>query len=414
MRFPLCIYLLQKHRLFYASIYFVILCTINFLIIFFPTKFFFQSSPEFTTFAPTSPKRFRMSPYMQKIFGWMNISNIENYKFKYYHDFSKCTLCNFTPHNPRRVRTDSFDLAFSFLIGGSLAGLQPFIQSLRTTGCLAQIVLFVDNITKAKILEITGDFTEDCGVNLVDIGYYVKYPKRRFIYYIKHYLTSFFFNSHVNMFNRVLVSDFVDVVFQGNPFLMPWPDEENTIVMSPEYEHEGRYTYHFNMTANGEREVGILKVFAENLGTPVNFTAYTSGEKQYFNAGVVFTSEKLIRYHGTEISNLVNSLTDEQFERLGKINNRIEEQCVHNIIINERFIPNKDIYVLCDGPNHELFMMVGRRKVVQQKFPDFKYKKKTVLLYHLIHYHNYYCMSIQEKCFNTYNISNYIRCSLQY
>ncbi|OHT12366.1 hypothetical protein TRFO_17848 [Tritrichomonas foetus] len=350
----------------------------------------------------TQSKVFNLSDNMKIIYGWIDFANIENHSFHSYSNFSKCQMCNFSPHNHGFIdHDDSNDLIVSFLIG-KMAGVIPFIQSLRTTGSKAQIAIFVDTLTLHTIHQRFGSFMDYCGVNLIEIGDYQKVKYYRHIYYIKYLTAASFLSTH-NQFNRILITDVSDVIFQGNPFLTPFP-HNNTFIVSPEFEKNGLNTSHWNTG----KEYKIIRLLAENKNHTNTFAYHR--QRRYYNGGIILTTQYLAINHTLNVINILNKLTTSQWNRLDRLNIRVEEQNVHNFAINEYLWKNKSIKVISDGPNHEIFMLWGRKIVRGQKFPDFKYKGKYVLLFHLTYIDKKYCKSIKYKCPPIFKFKPYYRC----
>ncbi|OHT00647.1 hypothetical protein TRFO_32608 [Tritrichomonas foetus] len=345
---------------------------------------------------------FKLNDQLEEIYGWINFKNIENYSFQFFTDFSACPICNFKNHNPNVTRDDSKDLVISFLIG-RISGVVPFIQSLRSTGSKAQIVLFVDNSTFHVMNDTLGSFIPNCGVHLIDMGVYKPAKFYRSIYYIKYFTASAFLNSHSG-FDRILLSDTSDVIFQGNPFLVSLP-HKNTVIACEECDSNLGARAHWS---ENRSEHNILKILTQ-IKKDANISKYPY-ERKYFNGGVFFAPEHLVRKHTNNVINLINKLNADQFNQLDQINTRLEEQTFHNFAINEYLINDQSITVLSDGPHHELFMLSGRNITRGQRFPNFQYKGDYVLLYHLIYQDKDYCLSIGQVCPPVFNFSNYFRC----
>ncbi|OHT08149.1 hypothetical protein TRFO_23433 [Tritrichomonas foetus] len=350
----------------------------------------------------------KLSRHLYRLFYWVNRSLIENYKFTFYHDFSSCATCNFNPHNPTTVRDDSRDVVIGFLIQ-RMVGLVPYVQSLRTTHSKAQIALFVDKASKEKILSQTNTFAADCGINLIEIGEYQTVQVKRYIYLVKQITTSIFLNSHQNLFNRVLISDITDVIFQGNPFYISYPDEKNTMVMSTELSMK-----HFGLLPNGRRirEYKILEIYGENeKGRYVNVTKYFDPSRQYYNVGVIMFHSSLALWYINEMMTALNSINRSQVDRLDQLNVRIEEQCLHNYVLYEKMLPYRKITIYDDGPNLEFFAPWKPGFNKTQIFPDFQINGSYALIYHCVYHIQHYCKSIAPKCPNIYHIHPFVRCS---
>ncbi|OHT13783.1 hypothetical protein TRFO_16005 [Tritrichomonas foetus] len=358
----------------------------------------------FTDNKDFSPKFTIKNEKLMEAFSWINFSYIEQYKFEFLTNFSNCRFCSFTPHNPTdNFRDDSRDVALSFLFG-NIAGFLPFVQTLRTTGSKAQIVIFVDDPTYQEIFRKTNSFVFDCGVHLINMDTRSYKYRENLIYYYRYIPPLAFLLSH-RIFNRVFVSDLTDAIFQGNPFQMKFPSEK-TFIASPEYETDGVGTIHYNDPTINEFQ--LIQILLENdkFFTP----EWYKKEAHYYNGGCFFTTLELAIRHFSNVIGLYDNMTDVQWETLQRLKHRLEEQNYNSYAINRYLIPDKDVQVISDGPHHELFMLWGRYYKRYQRFPDFKYKNDIVLFYHLMNKDGYYCRSIKRVCPPLYSFYPYFRC----
>ncbi|OHT11928.1 hypothetical protein TRFO_18394 [Tritrichomonas foetus] len=342
----------------------------------------------------------------RKVFKWINFQQIENYKFEFQHNFPKCPLCKYqiqsNPNAPKR--DDSYDISLSFLMG-NISGVVPYIQTLRSTGSKAQIVIFVDDETGETIYLKTGSFMKDCGVHIINIGNIPKNNNCRYfvLNYVKYAASLLFLQTHP-FFDRVLVTDLSDVIFQGNPFLAVFPNNE-TFISSPEYENNGIQTSHWY---EEETEIEILKMLTE-IRKDVSFHSFRRKES-YYNSGVFLTTYHLAVSHFFNVFDLLNDITHSQWDRLEELNEKLEETNVNIYAINTYLKKNNSITVLNDGLNNELFLLTGRQYEKGQQFPNFKYKGNYVLLFHLVHLDKEYCNSISQKCSPIFDFTPYYHC----
>lgn len=94
--------------------------------------------------------------------------------------------------------------------------IQSFLRSLRSTGCKATVVIFVDDLGFEKLHEFQQMLIFNCGAVLINVGainkrYYDKYGSRhlfffKFIYEYKH------------LIDRVIFADLFDIFYQEDPF----------------------------------------------------------------------------------------------------------------------------------------------------------------------------------------------------
>ena len=140
-------------------------------------------------------------------------------------DFSKCNLCKF-PSDVTSTSTKK-DIAIGVLFGTNIYNILNWVRTLRSTGCKCSILFFHEenytNYFNSEELEML----KNCGV----VWWSLK--------------TSFYNNTHVddarttkylviqnfleaygNYFNRVLLSDVFDSVFQKDPFIDEIPKDK--------------------------------------------------------------------------------------------------------------------------------------------------------------------------------------------
>ncbi|OHT09609.1 hypothetical protein TRFO_21505 [Tritrichomonas foetus] len=352
---------------------------------------------------PSSPGTFTIdNPKYREVFDWVNFSYIQQYPFRFITDLSKCKFCNFTPHNENSPpRDDTFDISMTFILG-KIAGIVPFVQTLRTTGSKAQMITFVDDATEKEIKEKLGSFMSDCGVHIINMGIWQKRKNRFFlIYYFKYLPEIAFLETHPH-FKRVLITDLTDVVFQGNTFLTEIKDE-NTLIVNPEFEKGGLDMHSWDKGSQAE----IVKIMIENQHE-IDLKWYQT-KARYYNSGVFLASRKTMMYLISSILDLINKVNEEQWNRLEKIKERLEEQNFVIFAINRYLWTNSNYTVMHDGPKNDLFQVWGR-KFKKTSFPDFKYKGNFVKLYHLIYLTKQYCRSVSYKCPQLFNFTPYYRC----
>ena len=144
-------------------------------------------------------------------------------------NLSRCSKCRF---DPTRIRPNSnrFDLVLSSCFGNTQNAI-VFVRSLRTTGCLASIIILTDDETYSHFSYSEFEALFNCGCYVISIG--VK-PVMTWGSFIKWRLEAYysFLLPRITQVKRIIISDINDIVFQGDPF-----DEEfsgNSIIFGIE------------------------------------------------------------------------------------------------------------------------------------------------------------------------------------
>jgi hypothetical protein len=129
-------------------------------------------------------------------------------------NYSNCEPCNIK--NLRKVKGNSTprDVIMGTAFG-KLLGIIPFLRSMRTCGCKARLVIFVDKKAMEKYPRKYYEKINDCGGELVlcpyykgDIMYGVRYQAYR----------DFLLNNRYNI-DRVITLDLFDTIMQYDPFI---------------------------------------------------------------------------------------------------------------------------------------------------------------------------------------------------
>jgi hypothetical protein len=94
--------------------------------------------------------------------------------------------------------------------------LVPFVRSLRTTGCRARLCLFVDNAVLRKMDKPLSTLIDNCGVTLINIGDLEL--ARNEMLLIRNVILCDFLRHRMYLFDRILIVDLYDTIFQGDPF----------------------------------------------------------------------------------------------------------------------------------------------------------------------------------------------------
>jgi hypothetical protein len=100
---------------------------------------------------------------------------------------------------------------------GQLRNAHPFVRTLRTTGCVARCVLFVDSAVRDGYSAGFFETLESCGVQFVDLGPNPGVQVGRD--FLRQLVYHRFVAVNRDYIDRVLVADLFDTVFQKDPFI---------------------------------------------------------------------------------------------------------------------------------------------------------------------------------------------------
>ena len=184
-----------------------------------------------------------------------------------------CPLCNFTVRNKNLSNSTPRDLLLVSSVG-TIRNVVPLMRTLRTTGSKCSVVLLTDD--QAYIDPISLRIVTECGLQIIRCGNMelpkigedsYKWSAYSYIYY---YLRAFL-SQNIDKFDRVIICDLFDVVFQGDPF--------NTQVT---YDYinaidEGVYLKDSEYNIRWIHYAGPVELTQEDLDTPYICSGYFSG-----------------------------------------------------------------------------------------------------------------------------------------
>lgn len=129
--------------------------------------------------------------------------------------FSKhCQLCKFSIRNDQ-PNSSPRDAILSAMFS-AIAGLLPFVRTLRTTGSKAHVFLFTDNKGKSMLTQDELMLLDKCSIFIINTGTFHLEWKRFLI--LRYPLFYDFLYYRVHLMDRVIIVDLFDTVFQGDPF----------------------------------------------------------------------------------------------------------------------------------------------------------------------------------------------------
>jgi hypothetical protein len=128
----------------------------------------------------------------------------------------QCPACNFTPQNSLGSNSTDRDAVIASMLRTKV-NIVPFVRSLRTTGCRARIVFIADQVAVESCDAPMRAFLDNCGVTLINIGHVNCTERFEFLMFRNHFLASFLLH-RTPLFDRIVIADLFDTVFQGDPF----------------------------------------------------------------------------------------------------------------------------------------------------------------------------------------------------
>ena len=126
-----------------------------------------------------------------------------------------CPLCGPMVHIPSS-NSSARDLVITVMINMT-TNAATFVRTLRSTGCKATVVVFVDELFMKGLNARQLKMFEYCGVNFINIGAF-KDPYKESVYEARHVLVYDFIATYRDDFDRVIFVDMADTFFQMDPF----------------------------------------------------------------------------------------------------------------------------------------------------------------------------------------------------
>lgn len=166
-----------------------------------------------------------LNPNIINLFSSIHVASTNlNYTTNWFHDttvvpirinLSMCPICNMDIRNSKQNSSPK-DLVISNTFS-KIHNIVPFVRTLRTVGCIACIVINADSTAANKLLKgKMPEFLDGCGVHIVNVGEIIlRIP---FVYVARLMIIHDFLKNKKNILDRVLITDFFDTIFQGDPF----------------------------------------------------------------------------------------------------------------------------------------------------------------------------------------------------
>jgi len=136
-------------------------------------------------------------------------------EFEFLNKSELCRLCSF-PVKYINQNSSPRDLIVTVAFKHIYNAL-PWISSLRTTGCNATVVLFVDQQAYDRFTDDLKQVYQNCGASIINIGDFrgLTFEERLFLRYLT--ILQFLLKNR-NQFDRIYHSDLYDTIFQADPF----------------------------------------------------------------------------------------------------------------------------------------------------------------------------------------------------
>lgn len=182
-----------------------------------------------------------------------------------------CPVCNFHPStiNQSFYTSSKRDLVMTIYVK-HMDGMIILARSLRTTSCKASIVYFVDSNLYSEIQNNTQyyKFFQGCGISLINFGKpplttksVVNYRFILFGEFIKHFY---------NNYNKVIITDGFDTVFQSDPFGYEW--DPKAIYLTRENQLNIVTESWYKELFHGENVFDVLNTLIVNNGVVAGYS----------------------------------------------------------------------------------------------------------------------------------------------
>lgn len=187
----------------------------------------------------------------------------------------------------------------------------PYVRTLRAVGCMALIMFLTDTIAANKLN--TGKmpaFLEDFGVNVINVG--IISGKKIFLQCLRNIIIHDFLKNRINEFDRVLIADMYDTIFQGDPFTKNI--DRDKLGISEE-----------TFPLDKKQAKTLKSILGKSLGKRIN-------KHKGLNAGTLIGGVKVIFLFLQSFVLYYYSFSDEERQRLEN-SSKFFDQVIANILI---------------------------------------------------------------------------------
>lgn len=140
-------------------------------------------------------------------------------------NFDKCPLCLFNRSKNYQADSTKNDLILGFLYGYIPNNFFNLLRSIRTTGCNASVVIHITKFVNRSIGSSLIKQIEKCGIHFLIMPEVVR-PENIHGNLLRHAFFAYFINKFKKDFNRILILDIYDTVFQKDPFAKDFPKDK--------------------------------------------------------------------------------------------------------------------------------------------------------------------------------------------
>lgn len=188
-------------------------------------------------------------------------------------NFPNCPPCQIKNNDPNHKTSTPKDCILCVSVG-LIDNIFPFVRSVRTTGCKATIIILFDEKAYGKLTDDIYALFKNCSVNCYNIGHVNKWNNSNSIFAIKHLIAYDFIYKTAYLFDRILLIDLLDVVFQDDPFFEAVDPDALTII----------------------KEARLFKDDSKNVEriTPLIKYNKSMASSQVLNAGIFYGSPEIL------------------------------------------------------------------------------------------------------------------------
>lgn len=306
-------------------------------------------------------------------------------------DYKKCPSCNFESRSIHSNSSPQDAILVTML--NCTYNLVPFTRSLRTTGCKALLIMFIDDLAKKKIDSALSTFASNCGITFISVGK-TNFTRNELLL-VRNPLIYDFLKLRPTIFKRILIVDLFDSIFQGDPF----------------YEEFDTNTVGFSLETH-RCDVGQIRNAGFLIGKK---NASVFFKRRCVNIGtIVGCYDHVLRFLYYYI-NYLHNIPEEKFKKLYWI----PDQVILNTMINTNLTDELGIKIHLYQNNEPYAVLMNLFKTNNVTFDVGYFKPYEDSMYpfvvHLFDRSKRFCKSVIDRCpqiFPTYD--SYIRCSGEY
>lgn len=359
-----------------------ILYIFSYLLIFCERKIFFH--PQIT---------FSHSRDAEKVFKHFHrsIGFHENQLVSSFHVNSKCQLCSFTIRNRQTSNSSPKDAIMTSMFYKSF-NLIPSLRTLRSTGSKCGMIVFTDSDLYKQINQQLFSFLQDCGCLIINSGDLSTSRKKSLFMTRNLVIHEFLFKNH-QFFQRIIIIDLYDTIFQGDPFNTEFLDD--TIGFSLE-----------TTKIQGSHINGISILYGTEKANKMCL------KKLIVNCGTIIGSSQIVLRFLSLFLELANTLSNSQYDNL--INTGFPDQAIVNGLICTHALDDHGIKYHLYTAQEEYISLhkIYRAPNLNFSLGNFLFNSSQYpLLIHLFDRSKKFCQSVLDACPQTFDIPfSYIRC----